>query len=59
MNEPDFEDPIMFQYAAHLEGALMIAAALNRLTFLERMKPIMAEVAKELLRRGVDFSKAK
>jgi len=52
-------DPDEMQYAATVEGATAIIRAYEDLLFLERMKPLMTEVAKELMRLGVDFSKAR
>lgn len=45
------------EYTTSVEGSLLIMKAINEMTFLERMQPIMEGVAKELIRAGVDFSK--
>lgn len=51
-NKPD-----EFQYATSDDVNLAIIRAYNEITFLDRMKPIMVEVAKILIARGADFSK--
>lgn len=47
------------EYTASVEGSLAIIRAYNDLTFLDRMRPLMQEVAKELVRAGFDFSKVR
>jgi hypothetical protein len=56
MKPAEEEDP-GYEYESTVDGALAIIRAYNNLTFLDRMKPLMTEVARELVRRGVDFSK--
>jgi hypothetical protein len=51
--------PDEIEYSTSVEGNLAIMREINKITFLERMKPLMTEVAKELVRAGVDFSKVK
>lgn len=52
-------EPEELQYATSDEGNLAILRALNEITFLDRMRPLMTEVAKILLDAGADFSKCR
>lgn len=52
-------EPEELQYATSDEGNLAILRALNEITFLDRMRPIMTEVAKILIEAGADFSKCR
>jgi hypothetical protein len=56
-NDPFFDDP--FPCESSVEGSLAIIRALDEITFLDRMQPIMAEVARLLIKAGADFSKCK
>lgn len=46
------------QCTTSIEANLAIIREINRITFLDRMKPLMEGVARELIKAGVDFSKA-
>ncbi len=52
-------EPEELQYATSNEGNLAILRALNEIAFLERMRPLMTEVAKILIKAGVDFSRCR
>lgn len=43
---------------ANPEAQMALALAINEIFFMERMKRLMPLVAQELVKAGVDFSKA-
>lgn len=54
INPRELDEYISTSYEANL----LIAKEINKIVYLQKMKPLMVELAKELLRAGVDFSNA-
>lgn len=50
--------PNELDYRTNFQADILIMREISRLLFLERMKPMMAAVAQELVNSGVDFSNA-
>ena len=56
---PCDETPDALDYATSTEANLAIVRALGEIRFAEKMKVLMPLVARELVKAGVDFSKAR
>ena len=48
-----------YEYTTSIDDNIAIIRAYEKDTFLDRMRPLMEEVAKELMAAGVDFSKVR
>jgi hypothetical protein len=56
MSEPDDDG---YEYATSVEANIAIMREMSKIRLRERLPRIMAEVAKQLITAGVDFSNAR
>jgi hypothetical protein len=53
------EIPDELNYTTSVESSLQIMRAINEILFLEKFRQLAPAIAAELVKAGVDFSKAK